>query len=98
MNKLRKVITEILDDYFTNKLLEEIKWSFIERYLDYKFESDKYRIIIKVKLKKYKDEFYSAIIKIDKNDSFKYMCDLDNFRKQIDEIIIDYQREKGRYI
>lgn len=87
------MIDKILNNYFTKKLLEEVKWSFIVRGLDYKFEDDKYEVFVKAKPKKYDKEFYSTIIHIKKEDSFKYMCDLDNFIKQIDKIINEYQKE-----
>lgn len=87
------MIEKILNNYFTKKLLEEIKWSFKVRNLDYRFKNEKYRILIEVKQKKYSNEYYDAIIQIDKEDSFRYMCDLDNFTKQIDEIIDEYQKE-----
>lgn len=87
------MLEKIFNNYFTKKLLEEIKWCFIVRGLDYDFENDKNEIFIKVKNKKYSDENYSIIAHIKKSDSFKYMCDLDNFRKQIGEITNEYQKD-----
>ena len=87
------MINKILDNYFTDKLLEEIKWSFIVRGLNYRFLDDKRYIDVEAKPRKYDKEFYSKIIQIRKEDSFKYMCDLDNFIKQVDKIINDYQKE-----
>lgn len=89
------MLDRILNNYFTKKLLEEVQWSFIVRGLDYKFKDDKTHVYIKAKPKKYDDKFYSTIACIRKEDAFKYMCDLDNFRKQIDKIIEDYRKEEG---
>ena len=82
------MLDRILNNYFTKKLLEEVEWSFIVRGLDYKFEDDKTHVYIKAKPN-------STIACIRKEDAFKYMCDLDNFRKQIDKIIEDYRKEEG---
>lgn len=90
------MLEKILDNYYTKKLLEEIKWNFIVRNLNYKFEDDKYRVWIKIKPKKYSNDFYSTIIQINKDDALKYLCDLDNFRRQVDKIIIEYQKEKNK--
>ena len=87
------MITKILDNYYTKKLLEEIKWSFIVRGLDYKFEDEQKRVYIEAKPKKYDKEFYDKIIQIDKSEALKYLCDLDNFRKHVDEIINEYKKE-----
>ena len=88
-----KIIDKILNNYFTKKLLKEIKWDFIVRNLDYKFDFEKYRVWVKCKPKKYKDEEYTTIIHIDKDDSLKYLCDLDNFRTEINKIIIEYCKD-----
>lgn len=87
------MINKILDNYFTKKLLEEVKWSLIVRDLDYKFEDDKTSIWVKVKPKKYSNDFYSTIIQIRKEDSLEYLCNLDAFKKSIHKIIGDYQKE-----
>lgn len=88
------MLNKILDNYFTKKLLEEIKWSFIVRNLDYRFEDDNYQVWVKCKPRKYSLEYYSTIIQIRKEDSFKYMCDLNKFIKGIDKIINEYQKEE----
>ena len=89
------MIEKILNNYFTRKLLAEVKWCFIIRNLDYKFEDEKTHIYIKVKPEKYDDKFYSTIACIRKDDAFRYMCDLDNFMKQIRKIVEEYQKEEG---
>lgn len=86
------MIERILNNYYAKKLLEEIKWSFIVRGLDYRFKNDKYEVFIEVKPQKYDKKYYSTIIRIGKDDTLKYLCDLKNFRKQIDEIIVEYQK------
>lgn len=90
------MIDKILNNYFTRKLLEEVHWCFIVRGLDYKFENDKTHIYIKVKQKKYDDKFYSNIACINKGESFRYMCDLENFLKQMGEITDNYCKEEGK--
>lgn len=84
------MIDKILDKYYTKKLLNEVKWDFIVRNLDYKFIDEGYKIWVKCKPKKYKDEEYTTIIQINKSDSLKYLCDLDNFRTELNKIIIEY--------
>ena len=88
------MIERILDNYFTNKLLEEIKWSFIVRNLDYKFVDEGSCIGIEAKPKKYKDEHYEKIICIDKSEALRYLCDLDKFRKEIVKILNNFSKEK----
>jgi hypothetical protein len=89
------MIEKILNNYFARKLLEEIKWSFIVRDLDYRFKDDKYNVFVETKQKKYANEYYRPIICINKKESFRYMCDLDEFRKHIDKIIEEYRKEEG---
>jgi capsule polysaccharide modification protein KpsS len=88
------MLDKILNNYFTRKLLEEVKWSFIVRGLDYKFEDDKTHVWVSAKPKKYDDKFYSIIVQIRKDEAFKYMCDLDNFRKQMNKIIEEYRNRE----
>jgi predicted alpha/beta superfamily hydrolase len=87
------MLDRILNNYFTKKLMEEVEWCFIVRDLDYKFEDDKYRVWVKAKPKKYDEKFYAVIMQIEKADAFKYMCDLENFLKQVRKIIESYCKE-----
>ncbi len=87
---INKIIDRIIDNYYTEKLLEEISWCFEVRYLDYRFIFNKNEVEIKTKKNKYSPEFYEAIIRIKKDEALKYLLDYDKFRESIVKIIEDY--------
>jgi hypothetical protein len=88
------MIDRILDNYHTKKLLEEIKWFFIVRSLDYRFTSTTSEVRIEVKRKKYDKKYYTCIAHIQKNESLKYLCNLDKFRESLVKIIDDYNEKE----
>ena len=84
------MLEKILDNYYTKKLLNEIKWCLISGGLDYKFVFDDYGVEIKVKKKKYNKKQYKEIIYIEKNETLKYLCNIDGFIKQFTQKINYY--------
>lgn len=75
-------IDKIIDNYYTKKLLEETKWCFIVRDLDYKFIPHENNITIKTKKKKYSNKYYEGIAVIKKDEAVKYLLNYDKFRER----------------
>ena len=89
------MLEKILDNYYTRKLLNEIKWSFTAYRMDYKFINHKEEVEISVKPKEYSERYYKTIIHIQKENSFKYMCDLDKVLEHMSKIIREHIEKKG---
>lgn len=86
------MIERIFDNYYTKKLFEEIKWRCSREYLDCRCVDNKNTVMIRIKPQKFNDLFYTTLLEFSKTDSFKCMCDLDNFIKKIDRMIDEYQK------
>ena len=84
------MLEKILDNYYTKKLLNEIKWCLIVRKLDYKFVFSREEVEIKVKSKQYDRKFYKAIAHIEKDEALKYLCNIDIFINQFTKILNNY--------
>ena len=88
------MIDRILDNYYTKKLLEEIRWCFIVRGLDYRFTCNKEEARIEVKKEKYDKKYYSLVAHIQKDESLKYLCNLDKFKESLVNILNDYNEKE----
>lgn len=85
------MIEKILDNYYTKKIIDKIKFYTMIYVLDFNYVFEKDRVLIECKNKKYKD--FTPIIQIDKKRAFSYLCDYDNFIKRIKRLIDDYCKE-----
>ena len=85
---MNKIIDSILDNYYTRKLIDEIKWCFINYNLDYRIIYYKGIVEIEAKQEKYNDRYYKSIICIHKSESLKHMIDLTKTKEYINKIII----------
>ena len=90
-----KLITKILDKYYSKKLDDFIKSIEFEYYLDFKHIYTKDNILIQVKKKKYKDELFTEIAHLQKKDSFIHLCNRDKLEEYIKRLIKDYTKEVG---
>lgn len=87
------MIERILDNYYTKKLIQRLKFTSISYYLDFKYIYEKDRVLVQCKNKKYNDKLYKTIFCIIKKESILYLCDYVNLRTQFNEIIKDYIEE-----
>ena len=89
------MIDKILNNYYTKKLIEETKWCFIVRGLDYKFVNEGNRVIVEVNQKKHDKKYYEAIARIEKDEAFKYLCNLEKYKEILAKIINDYTDKRS---
>lgn len=85
-----KLITKILDNYYTEKVDEFIKSIEMSWYLDFKHVYTKDKILVLVKKKKYNDKLFREIMHFQKKDSFTYLCDKEKLANTIDISIKEY--------
>lgn len=77
-----KIIDNILDDYYTKILIKEISYEIkITFPIDVKIENEKNVVSIYVKPRYY--SVYTRIMCFCKNESLKYLCDLQNTKTKI---------------
>lgn len=90
-----KLITKILDNYYTEKLEDFIKQIEISWYLDFKHINTKDELLVLVKKKKYNDKLFREIMHFQKKDSFTYLCDKEKLAKNIDRLIKEYSGDES---
>lgn len=88
------MIEKILDNYYSKKLDDFIKFIEREYFLDFKHIYTKYEILIQVKKKKYKNELYKEIIHVRKANSLYFLCNKDDLKKYIKRLIKDYTEKE----
>lgn len=88
------MIEKILDNYYSKKLDDFIKFIEMEYYLDFKHIYTKEYILIQVKKKKYKKELFKEIIHLRKKDSFTHLCNRNKLEEHIKKLINDYSKEE----
>ncbi len=69
-----KIISKLLDAYYTNKLISYIIFVLNDFVIDVRTEKHEYLVIIKVKKSKYNDSQYKEIYRFSKEDAFTLMC------------------------
>ena len=69
-----KVINNILDDYFSNKLVNFCKSCLMRYVIDIQVIETKKYIDIRIKEKKYNDEQFKSIFCVDKKYALEYLC------------------------
>lgn len=90
---MMKIINKILDNYYTQKLLERIDYIFIMRNLDYKFITIGNIIDIKVKNRKYDNKYYTSVGTISKCRAFHYLINMDDFITNISSRVDEYSKD-----
>lgn len=91
------MIEKILDNYYSKKLDDFIKFIEREYFLDFKHIYTKNHILVQVKMKKYKNELFKEIMDFKKEDSFIHLCNRNKLEEHIKRLIKDYTEEEGKY-
>lgn len=69
-----KLITKILDKYYSDKLCKEVKTYMLQWFIDVRIVERKYTIELQVKNPKYDEKQYKKILTFGKDQCFYYMC------------------------
>lgn len=92
------MITKVLDNYYSNKLMNIIKNRISKKYYisvylkkpDFNVKEEKNKIIVQIKKPEYKDEFYTQIFAFYKENAFEILCRYDEMWKEIEINIKEY--------
>lgn len=85
---IKRKLKELLDNYFSEKLIREINNSImLKRHLDVKVESSPDRSTMRLMAKPVKYKNFTKIYIWEKEDSLKYLLQLNDFCKEIDSRI-----------
>ena len=88
---MNRFITKILDEYYTHKLIDKIKDFIICTYnLDLKTEWKGNNVILYVKKRKHKDEYYEQIYTFNYCDSLMWLINLNSTKEIVDNNIKGY--------
>lgn len=92
-----KIISKILDAYYTNKLIDYIKFVLNDFLIDVRTIKYKYLVVIKVKKPKYNDIQYKEIYRFSKEDAFTLMCMYKDVTTEILENINKYREKEYKW-
>lgn len=85
---IKRKSKELLDNYFSEKLIRELNYSImLKRNLDVKVESSPDRSTMRLMAKPVKYKNFTKIYIWEKEDSLKYLLQLNAFCKEIDSRI-----------
>lgn len=84
------MINKIIDNYFAKKLKDYIQDYCLQWFIDTRIIEDNNIIILQVKQKYYKEEYYTNIMSFLKTNSFYYLLDLKELEKRIKERLENY--------
>lgn len=85
-----KLITKILDKYYSDKLCKEIKRYMLQWFIDIRFVEREYAIELQVKKPKYNEKQYQEILTFGKDQCFYYMCIFEKVEKTIKDAMKRY--------
>lgn len=85
-----KLITKILDKYYSDKLCKEVKTYMLHWLIDIRFVERKYTIELQVKKPKYDEKEYQEILTFGKDQCFYYMCIFEKVEKGIKDAMKRY--------
>lgn len=86
-----KLITKVLDKYYSNKLCEEIKRYMLLWIIDIRFVENKYFIELQVKKTEYNENQYQEILIFEKEKCFYYMCIFEKVENAIKDAMKRYE-------
>ena len=85
-----KLITKVLDKYYSDKLCKEIKRYMLQWFVDVRFVEDKYLIELQVKKTEYNENQYKEILTFSKDNCFYYMCIFEKVENAIKDAMKRY--------
>ena len=85
-----KLITKVLDKYYSDKLCKEIKRYMLQWFVDVRFVEDKYLIELQVKKPEYNESQYKEILTFSKDNCFYYMCIFEKVENAIKDAMKRY--------
>jgi len=91
-----KLLSKILDNYYSNKLVQFVEMEIISKYIvDIKRFNHKNYIEIRIKRTQYNDEQYMVIFRFNKQDAFEFMCRQQELSKKVLNNAKNYLESKG---
>lgn len=89
-----KIITKILDNYYTEKLKQELERCRLGYFIDTRFVDNEYGFQFQIKKEEYNEKQYQVLGMFYKEDSFYNICILDKIKERIDKLIKEYIGDK----
>ena len=91
-----KLLSKMLDNYYSNKLVQFVKMEIISKYIvDIKHFNHKNYIEIRIKRTQYNDKQYTVVFRFNKQDAFKFMCRQQELSKKVLNNTKKYLESKG---
>ena len=87
-----KLITKILDKYYSDKLCNKIKRYMLQWFVDIRFVEGKYTIELQVKKSEYNENQYQEILTFGKDQCFYYMCIFEKVENAIKDAMKRYSK------
>jgi hypothetical protein len=87
------MIKKILDNYFLNILEKHIEYIFLHYMMDIKFDKRKDYIVLYAKDMRYNEKEYREFGVFHKENSFDYIIDFEELRKNLIKGIKEYKEE-----
>lgn len=88
-----KIITKILDNYYSEKLKKLLSRYMLVWYLDKKFIEEHEKISLLIKRPEYNDKQYKEVISFYKDNAFEYMCNQKEIENVLKELVERYCEE-----
>lgn len=91
-----KLLTKILDNYYSNKLVQFVKMEIISKYVvDIKHFNHKNYIEISIKRTQYNNKQYRVVFRFNKQDAFEFICRQQELSKKVLNNAKNYLESKG---
>ncbi len=92
-----KVLNKILDNYYTDKLIEQLRLESLMYRVNLKFVKDNSDLDVFIKMREFNDEQYALIMVVRKQDSINHLINFKKMRKHFNENIEKYIERTGRW-
>jgi hypothetical protein len=88
-----RIITKILDNYYSEKLKKLLSRYMMRWFLDKRFIEEHERISLLIKRPEYNDKQYKEVISFYKDNAFEYMCNQKEIENVLKELVERYCEE-----
>ena len=88
-----RIITKILDNYYSKKLEKLLSRYMMGWFLDKRFIEEHERISLLIKRPEYNDKQYKEVISFYKDNAFEYMCNQKEVENVLKELVERYCEE-----